>query len=94
MTIIIPNDSERLVVERADQIGQTSEQVAFDALPRALNGTVTPSASKDVWLTPLQRLATPAGVSLPDDALSSEAIDGGLLQSDSGRPARSSRPRL
>jgi hypothetical protein len=74
LTITVPADLERLLVERAAQLGNSPEQVAFDAPLRGIDRQVSRLESDDAWIARVRALATPAGVSISNAALTAGAI--------------------
>ena len=60
--------------EMARRRGVPPEVLAVEALRERFLAPVAAAGSRDEWEQRLRRVATDCGVSLPDDALSSEGI--------------------
>jgi len=74
LTITLPPELELVLTQRARQSGSTPEQVALETLQRDLLSPAHGDEKQRAWVARLQRLATPAGISLSDEALSREAL--------------------
>ncbi len=73
MTIELPADLEKALTEYAAKINRTPEAVALSVL-RAQFGLVKVPVPRDEWEKALLAIATDCGVSLPDEALTREAL--------------------
>ena len=74
LTITLPPELEKVLNQRARKNGSTPEQVALDTLLKNLLPSTSTPKEQEAWVARLQRLASPAGVSLSEDALSREAL--------------------
>jgi hypothetical protein len=78
MTITLPADLEKAVMELASQQGISPEKLVFDILqeefrPRSVEFTRA-LEPRDAWEAGVRALATPCGTSVSDEALSSENL--------------------
>lgn len=73
MVITLDNELEAALVEKARQEGIPAETLALNAL-REEFVVVKPPQPQDEWERGLLAAARECGVSLPDSALSSEAL--------------------
>ncbi len=78
MNVTLTPDLEQAVVRRARQHGTTPEAVVLDAIREKL-GREPPEVTSilepgDEWEERLLRVGTPCGVSVSDEALSSERL--------------------
>ena len=78
MTITLTSDLEKVVLQRANDRGITPEAVVLDALREKLAPGSAELARilepRDDWERRLLSLGTPCGVSVSDEALSSEGL--------------------
>ena len=78
MTITLTPDLEKVVLQKAHDEGTTPEAVVFDAIREKLGRRSSAFARilelRDEWERRLLNLATPCGVPVNDEALSSEGL--------------------
>jgi hypothetical protein len=74
MTLTLSPELEQALARRAQENGTTLEQAALDMLRQSLLPRTNSNQEQDAWTARLRRLASPAGVSLPEEALSREAL--------------------
>ena len=78
MIVTLPSELERAVVQRARQHGITPEALVLDAIREKLGPGPSEFAKilepRDEWEMRLLRVGTPCGVSVSDEALSSEGL--------------------
>ena len=74
LTITLPPELEVVLTQRARQSGRSPEQIALDTLHRDLLPLAGANEEQTAWLARLGRLASPAGISLSEEALSRETL--------------------
>lgn len=77
MTIRLESDIEAAVRKHAGEQHTTPEAIVMDILPERLSLSGGPASSNrpdEDWKTRLRRLPTHCGVSLSDEAVSSEGL--------------------
>jgi hypothetical protein len=78
MTIQLTSELEEMIRRRADERRSTPEALVMDVLREEFvptsSGAVLPQQSADDFKARLRRLATHCGVSLSDEAVSSEGL--------------------
>ncbi len=74
MTLVLSPELTRLLQQRAQESGMTPEEMAVETLHRSLLGAKLPPADAQGWAERLKRAASPAGISLSEDALSRETL--------------------
>jgi hypothetical protein len=78
MNVTLTPDLEQALVQRARQHGTTPEAVVLDAIREKLGPEPAELAKilepRDEWEERLLRVGTPCGVSVSDEALSSEGL--------------------
>ena len=74
LTITLSPELELVLSQRASQSGSTPEQEALDTLQRDLLPSEYAFNENSVRVARLQQLASPAGISLPEEALSRETL--------------------
>lgn len=74
MILRLSPELEQVLVRRAQVHGITLEQVILDTLRQSVLLGTNSNQEQDPWMMRLRRLASPAGVSLPEEALSREAL--------------------
>jgi len=73
MTITLTPDLEKVVLQKAHDQGTTPEAVVLSAIREKL-GQATILDPRDEWEKRLLSVGTPCGVSVSDEALSSEGL--------------------
>lgn len=74
LVISIPPELEGALNEAARQTGTTPEALVIDALRARLGKQTWPIEPRDDWERLILQAGTSCGVSLPDEALSSEGL--------------------
>lgn len=74
MTITLPPDLEAVVIERARETGASAEDYVIAALREQIVESRPVLEPRDEWERLVLSLGTDCGVSLPQEALTSEAL--------------------
>jgi hypothetical protein len=74
MVITVSSELERALTEQARRQGVSPEAVALTALRDRFLAPPAPLEPRDEWERRLRQIATDCGVSLANDAVSSEGI--------------------
>lgn len=74
MTIILAPEIERALNEHLPQLGTTPEGFVTEAVREKLASLPRKAMTNEEWVALLRSVATPAGVSLSEEAVSRESL--------------------